>query len=68
MLGPINEFDNTLKIEKKMNNTFKGLVDTKELSKAIINELKPTGLCDKDFMVYPSCISRIYRYVPSYQW
>ena len=43
MLGPINEFDNTLKIEKKMNNTFKGLVDSKELSQAIINELKPVG-------------------------
>ena len=36
-LGPINEWDNTLKIEKKMNNTFKGLVDSKELSQAIIN-------------------------------
>ena len=42
-LGTVSDFDNILKIEKKINNTFKRVVSSEELSQAIVNELKPVG-------------------------
>ena len=42
-LGPVSDFDNILKIEKKINDRFKELISSEELLQAIVNELKPIG-------------------------
>ena len=42
-LGPVSDFDNILKIEKKINAVFKRLVSSEELSQAIVDDLKPVG-------------------------